>query len=158
VCILTLRSHSRATCKGVRLNELDVGTSYTTTEARFTYNHQRREMEWVPSEWDWCNSQWRHFRESAMNLARALQVKVKECPNSRPLDRRIMIEVSGLCHKCSARIEDCDILFEELLGFEGHFITPLSSLVAAPPDPLSDDATLITRQYLHPLNISYGTT
>jgi hypothetical protein len=107
----------------------------------------------------WCNSQWRLFQESVMNLARALRIKVKEYPNSSYLDRWVLVEVSGLCHKCSARIEDCDQLFEELLGFEGHFLTPISSssLEASPAFESRFSRLSVMRQYRHPLNVSYLT-
>ena len=134
-----------------------------TTEAHSTVEEDRRAatrgVNTTPVNF-WCNSQWRHFRESVMDLARALRVKVKECPNSSYLDRWMLVEVSGLCHECSARIEDCDQLFEELLGFEGHFVTPLSSSLVEgqPPFQLGYSILPATRQYRHHFNVSYLTT
>lgn len=95
----------------------------------------------------WCNTQFCSFRESVRALARSLQTKGLEDPHHHP-DRLLSVEVYGLCESCSDRIQDCDNLFDELLGFKGEFV---------PDSKIRASAMLHfrprVRRYRHPMHV-----
>jgi hypothetical protein len=95
----------------------------------------------------WCNTQFCSFRESVGSLARSLRILSREFTDYYP-DRLLSVEVFGLCERCSDRIEDCDKLFDELLGFKGGFV-----LYSKTPEGAAPPAQPRVRRYQHPLHI-----
>jgi hypothetical protein len=95
----------------------------------------------------WCNTQFCSFRESVGSLARSLRILSREFPDYY-LDRLLFVEVYGLCERCSDRIEDCDKLFEELLGFKGDFYLYSKTL-----EGTALRSRPRVRRYQHPLHI-----